>query len=67
MMATNDQIIEKQLDFVERTEHNMGDLIEHMNGVHMEVLDMREYMQHVRHPVYGRGGIGRHRGRGRHH
>ncbi|KAI5428991.1 hypothetical protein KIW84_033840 [Lathyrus oleraceus] len=58
---------ETQLDFVERTKLNMGDLTEQMNGVRMEVSDMREYMQHVPQPEYGRSGIGRHRGRDRHH
>lgn len=67
MRVTIDQIRETQLDFVYRTELNMGDLTKQMNGVCMEVSDMQEYMQHVPHPVYGRGGIRCHRGRDRHH
>ncbi|KAI5444134.1 hypothetical protein KIW84_012664 [Lathyrus oleraceus] len=67
MRVTIDQIRENQLDFVERTKLNMGDLIEKMNEVRREVSDMREYMQHVPHLVYGRSGIRRHRGRDRHH
>ncbi|KAI5427382.1 hypothetical protein KIW84_032703 [Lathyrus oleraceus] len=44
MRVTIDQIRETQLDFVERTELNMGDLIEQLTGVHLEVEGMREYM-----------------------
>jgi hypothetical protein len=65
--ATIDQIREPQLDFVERTKLNMGDLTEQMNGVRMEVSDMREYIQHVPHLVYDRGSIRRHRGCDQHH
>ncbi|KAI5387281.1 hypothetical protein KIW84_073426 [Lathyrus oleraceus] len=53
--VTIDQIRETQLDFVERTELNMGDLTEQMAGVHLEVAGMREYMQHVPNPAFGRG------------
>ncbi|KAI5436546.1 hypothetical protein KIW84_022878 [Lathyrus oleraceus] len=62
-----DQIRQTQLDFVERTELNMGDLIENMNEVHMEVAGMREYMQHMPNPAFGRGGFALHRGCDRHH
>lgn len=47
-----DQIRQTQLDFVERTKLNTADLIENMNGVHMEVVGMREYMQHVPKPTF---------------
>ncbi|KAI5439610.1 hypothetical protein KIW84_025118 [Lathyrus oleraceus] len=57
MMISINQIRETQLDFVERTELNMGDLTEQMNKVHMEVSGMREYIQHVPHPAFGKGGI----------
>ncbi|KAI5430277.1 hypothetical protein KIW84_034746 [Lathyrus oleraceus] len=67
MRVTIDQIRETQLDFVERTKLNMGDLIEQMTVVHLEVEGMREYMQHVPNPAFGRGGFARHRGRGRYH
>ena len=66
-MVTINQIKETLLDFVDRTELNMGDLIENMNGVHMEVAGMREYMQHVPNPAFDRGGFAQHRGRDRHH
>ncbi|KAI5395670.1 hypothetical protein KIW84_062008 [Lathyrus oleraceus] len=62
-----DQIRQTQLDFVERIELNIADLIENMNGVHMEAASMREYMQHVPNPAFGRGGFARHRGRVQHH
>lgn len=65
--VTIDQIRETQLDFVERTELNMGDLTEKMNRMCMEVSDMREYMQQVPHLVYDRGGVRCHRGHTRHH
>lgn len=55
--VTIDQITETQLDFVERTEINAGDLTEQMNIVLMEVAGMREYMQHVPHPAFGIGGF----------
>ncbi|KAI5431095.1 hypothetical protein KIW84_035309 [Lathyrus oleraceus] len=42
MRFTIDQIRQTQVDFMERTELNMADLIENMNGMHMEVACMRE-------------------------
>lgn len=41
MRVSIDQIRQTLLDFVERNELNMDDLIENMNGVHMEVAGMR--------------------------
>ncbi|KAI5420407.1 hypothetical protein KIW84_044266 [Lathyrus oleraceus] len=67
MRVSIDQIRQTHLDFVERTELNIADLIENMNGVHMKVSGMREYMQHVPNPTFGRGGFARHSGRDRHH
>lgn len=52
-----DQIRQTQLDFVERTELNIADLIENMNGVHMEVAGMKEYMKHVPNHALRRGGF----------
>ncbi|KAI5428537.1 hypothetical protein KIW84_033501 [Lathyrus oleraceus] len=57
MRVSVDQIRQTQLDFIERTELNMDDLIENMNGVHMEVAGMREYIQHVPSPAFDRGGF----------
>lgn len=57
MRVSIDQIRHTQLNFVERTELNMVYLVENMNGVHMEVAGMREYMQHVPNPAFGRGGF----------
>lgn len=51
------QIRQTQLDFVEWMELNMDELIENMNGVHMEMASMREYMQHVPNPAFGKGGF----------
>lgn len=67
MRATIYQIRETQLDFVERTKLNMGDLTEQINKVRMEVSDMREYMQHVPYHGYDKGGMRCHRGCNRHH
>ncbi|KAI5402897.1 hypothetical protein KIW84_050480 [Lathyrus oleraceus] len=55
--VTIDQIRETHLDFVERTKLQMGDLIEQMTRVHLEVACMREYMQHVPNPAFGRRGF----------
>lgn len=61
--VTIDRIRVTQLDFVERTKLNMGDLTEKMTRVHLEVAGMREYMQHVSNTTFVRGGFARHRGR----
>lgn len=67
MSVTINHIRETQLDFVERTKLNMGELAEQMNRVRVEVSDMREYMQHVPHLVYDRGSVRHHKGWSRHH
>lgn len=64
---TFNQLRDSYVDYVERIEHNMDELIKQMIYVRVEVSSMREYMQHVPYPEFGRGCIGRHRGRGRHH
>lgn len=56
MRVSIDQIRQTQLDFVERTDLHIANLIDNMNGVHMEVEGMREYMQHVPNPDFNRGG-----------
>ncbi|KAI5430262.1 hypothetical protein KIW84_034733 [Lathyrus oleraceus] len=67
MRASIDQIRQTQLDFVERTNLHIANLIDNMNEVHMEVAGMREYVQYVPNPAFGRGGFARHRGRDRYH
>ncbi|MCI94263.1 hypothetical protein A2U01_0115561, partial [Trifolium medium] len=54
-------------DFLDRTQRDMGDLIKQMDEVRIEVTDMRQIVQHVPHPAFQRGGMGRHCDRGRHH
>lgn len=64
-MATHiHQIRAQQIDYIERTKLNMGDLIEEMAGLRVGVDGLHEYVQHVgvSHPQYGQG---RHDGRGR--
>lgn len=67
MRASIGQIRQTQIYFVERMNLHIADLIDNMNGVHVEVAGMREYMQYMPNPAFGRGGFAQHRGRDRYH
>ena len=57
MRVSIDQIRQSPLDFVERMNLHIADLIKNMNRVHLEVASMREYMQHVPNSAFNRGGF----------
>lgn len=57
MRVSIDQIRESPLEFVERMNHHIADLIKNMNKVHLQVAGMREYMQHVPNSTFDRGGF----------
>ena len=42
LRVATDQIIQQKTDFLDRTQQDMGDLIEQMDEVRLELTDMRQ-------------------------